>query len=152
MLSFCLGVNMLKHINKIISPSLMKIMMEMGHGDEITITDGNFPSLSYSNRIIRCDGLTIDELLDAIIYYFPLDYLDREPVKMMSCPKDVLDGQIVREKYEKILVPYFLENQTIDFLDRQDFYDRANKSIVTVVTSDQARFANIILRKGVVKD
>lgn len=143
---------MLKHINKIISPSLMKIMMEMGHGDEMTITDGNFPSLSYSNRIIRCDGLTIDEILDAILYYFPLDYLISYPVKMMSCPKTVLDGQIVKEKYSKILNPYFSLNQSIEFLDRQDFYERSNKSIVTVVTGDQARFANIIIRKGVVKD
>jgi L-fucose mutarotase len=143
---------MLKHINKIISPELMKTMMEMGHGDEITITDGNFPALSYSNKIIRCEGATISQILEAILYYLPLDYLDNHPVKMMNCPKQVLDGKIVKERYEKIIYPHLVENQEIEFLERGDFYERANKSIVTIVTSDQARFANIIIRKGVVVD
>ncbi len=143
---------MLKHINKLITPELMKTMMEMGHGDELTITDGNFPSLSHSNKVIHCEGLTIDVLLDAIIYYFPLDYLSDKPVMMMTCPKQILDGKIVKERYEKILSSHLIENQEIGFLERNDFYNRANKSIITIVTSDQARFANIILRKGVVTE
>lgn len=143
---------MLKHINKLITPELMKTMMEMGHGDELTITDGNFPSLSHSNKVIHCEGLTIDVLLDAIIYYFPLDYLSDKPVMMMTCPKQILDGKIVEERYEKILSSHLIENQEIGFLERNDFYNRANKSMITIVTSDQARFANIILRKGVVTE
>ena len=35
---------MLKNISPIISPELLKILMEMGHGDEIVIGDGNFPA------------------------------------------------------------------------------------------------------------
>ena len=35
---------MLKGIPSILSPELLKILMEMGHGDEIVIADGNFPS------------------------------------------------------------------------------------------------------------
>ena len=33
---------MLKGIPSILSPELLKILMEMGHGDEIIIADGNF--------------------------------------------------------------------------------------------------------------
>jgi len=141
---------MLKHINKFISPELMKLMMEMGHGDELTITDGNFPALTYSNKIIHCEGLTISDVLEAIIYYFPLDYRYEQPVKMMVCPTEICDGAIVLNKYSEILIKSLNEKQTIEFLDRQEFYDRAKKSIVTVVTSDQARFANIIIRKGII--
>ena len=35
---------MLKGVPKILSPELLKILSEMGHGDEIVIADGNFPS------------------------------------------------------------------------------------------------------------
>ncbi len=34
---------MLKGIPKIMSPDLMKVLLEMGHGDEIVLADGNFP-------------------------------------------------------------------------------------------------------------
>ena len=44
---------MLKGIDKIISPDLLKIMMEMGHGDEIVISDGNFPAASIAQRLVR---------------------------------------------------------------------------------------------------
>ena len=37
---------MLKGIPKIMSPDLMKVLLEMGHGDEIVLADGNFPAAS----------------------------------------------------------------------------------------------------------
>ena len=39
---------MLKNISPIISPELLKILMEMGHSDEIVIGDGNFPAASIA--------------------------------------------------------------------------------------------------------
>jgi hypothetical protein len=38
------GHNELKGIPSMINPDLLKILMEMGHGDEICIGDGNFPT------------------------------------------------------------------------------------------------------------
>ena len=38
---------MLKGISKIVSPELIKVLCEMGHGDEIVIADGNFPSENF---------------------------------------------------------------------------------------------------------
>ena len=35
---------MLKNVPAILSPSLLKTLMEMGHGDELVIGDGNFPA------------------------------------------------------------------------------------------------------------
>ena len=37
---------MLKGIPSILSPELLKVLMEMGHGDEIVLADGNFPAAS----------------------------------------------------------------------------------------------------------
>ena len=47
---------MLKNISPVISPELLKILMEMGHGDEIVIGDGNFPAASMAQRLVRLDG------------------------------------------------------------------------------------------------
>ena len=70
---------MLKNIPKIVSPELLKILCEMGHGDEIVIADGNFPSETCGQRVVRADGhggeafrktisqdLSAQEILDAI--------------------------------------------------------------------------------------
>ena len=64
---------MLKKIPKILSPELVKIMMEMGHGDEIVIADGNFPSESIGQRCVRADGHGAPEILSAILELMPLD-------------------------------------------------------------------------------
>ena len=49
---------MLKGISKIVSPELVKVLCEMGHGDEIVIADGNFPSENFGKRVIRADGIS----------------------------------------------------------------------------------------------
>ena len=58
---------MLKGIPAILSPELLKVLMEMGHGDEITIGDGNYPAASTARNLIRLDGHGVCEILDAIL-------------------------------------------------------------------------------------
>ena len=64
---------MLKGIPNIISPELLKVLDEMGHTDEITIADGNFPGHTYGKKVIRLDGHGVPEILEAILKLFPLD-------------------------------------------------------------------------------
>ena len=64
---------MLKGISKIMSPDLIKTLCEMGHGDEIVIADGNFPSANLEKRIIRADGISGTKILDAVMSLIPLD-------------------------------------------------------------------------------
>ena len=49
---------MLKGIPKILSPELLKVLCEMGHGDRIVIGDGNFPAETMGKNaiVIRMDG------------------------------------------------------------------------------------------------
>ena len=58
---------MLKGIPKILPPELLKILCEMGHGDELTIGDGNFPGHTNAKVEIRMDGHNVPEILDAIL-------------------------------------------------------------------------------------
>lgn len=76
---------MLIGIPAILSPDLVKkIMMEMGHGDEIVLADGNFPAAANAHRLLRYDGHNIPPLLQAMIPLFPLDYAVERPAAVMS--------------------------------------------------------------------
>ena len=67
---------MLKGIHPAISPELLKVLAEMGHGDEIILADAHFPAHSFNDQVLRADGLKITTLLDAILPLFELDSYD----------------------------------------------------------------------------
>ena len=142
---------MLKNIPKILSPELVKILMEMGHGDEIVIADGNFPSETIGKRVIRCDGHGVPELLDAIMKLFPLDTYTEKPVMLMEVVKGDPGVPTICDEYKEIINKYEPENCKIEMIERFAFYERAKTAYAVVATGEEAIYANIILKKGVVK-
>lgn len=64
---------MLKGIPSLISPEMLKILMEMGHGDKLVLGDGNFPAASCAKRLLRADGHGISAFLEADLKLSPLD-------------------------------------------------------------------------------
>ena len=141
---------MLKHIPNILSPDLLKILMEMGHGDEIIIADGNFPAGSIAQRLIRLDGHNVPEVLEAVLKFLPLDTYVEKPAGLMS----VIQGDNIKpdiwERYRKIIKDSKEPFTDFEFMDRYKFYERAKKAYAVVATSELALYANIILKKGVV--
>lgn len=142
---------MLKNIPKILSPELVKILMEMGHGDEIVIADGNFPAEAIGQRVVRCDGHGVPELLDGIMRLFPLDTYTDKPVMLMEVVKGDPVVPTIWEEYKKIINKYEPENCKIEMIERFAFYERAKTAFAVVATGEEAIYANIILKKGVVK-
>ena len=143
---------MLKGISKKISPELLKILCEMGHGDEIVIADANFPSETFGKRVIRADGIQGTEMLDAVLSLFPLDtYSDPNMILMQLMDCDV--GKVNPEiwgQYKEIAINKD-ENVKVGNIDRFDFYDRAKEAYAVIATGEEAIYANIILKKGVIK-
>ena len=142
---------MLKGIPSIISPYLMKTMMEMGHEDEIVLADGNFPASSCAKRLIRCDGHSITDILDALLKFLPLDYAVQYPAIVMAVPQGNPYQPVVRDGYLSIISKYEASVKEFELLDRFSFYERAKKAYAIVATGESARFANIILVKGFVR-
>lgn len=141
---------MLKGIPKIISPDLIKILMEMGHGDEIVLADANFPAASHAQRLVRCDGHPIPELLDAILQMLPLDaYVDKPIALMQVVPGDPVETPIW-ERYAAIARDRTQLLAPFEQVDRFAFYDRAKQAYAIVATGESALYANIILKKGVI--
>lgn len=142
---------MLKNIPKILSPELLKILMEMGHGDEIVIADGNFPAEAVGRRVVRCDGHGVPELLDGIMQLFPLDTYTDKPVMLMEVVPGDPVVPTIWEDYKAVINKYEPENCKIEMIERFAFYERAKTAYAVVATGEGAIYANIILKKGVVK-
>ena len=143
---------MLHGIPSILSPELLKIMMEMGHGDELVIADGNFPSASIARRLVRSDGNMVPELLEAVLKFFPLDpYVDHPVALMQVVPGDTYKPTIW-ETYKAIIQKSDNTSKGIENIERFAFYERAEKAYAVIATSETALYANIILKKGVVKE
>ena len=143
---------MLNGIPSVLSPELLKIMMEMGHGDELIIADGNFPAAAIAQRLVRSDGNMVPELLEAILKFFPLDpYVDNPVALMQVVPGDTYKPTIWKT-YKAIVKKSNNTNKSIENIERFAFYERAKKAYAVVATSETALYANIILKKGVVKE
>jgi len=141
---------MLNGIPSILSPELLKILMEMGHGDELVIADGNFPAVSIAQRLVRSDGNMVPELLEAVLKFFPLDpYVDAPVALMQVVPGDPYKPTIW-ETYKEIIKKFPNKNNKIENVERFAFYERAKKAFAVIATSETALYANIILKKGVV--
>lgn len=141
---------MLYGVPDIITPDLLKVLMEMGHGDEIVLADANFPAASHASRLIRCDGHEIPLILDAILLMFPLDeYVDRPTALMQIVPGDTVETPIW-EKYRKIIEQHTGLSQPFEEVERFDFYERTKRAYAVIATGEKALYANIILKKGVI--
>src|SRR6478672_7827231 len=107
---------MLKKIPQSLSPGLVKVLMEMGHGDEIVIGDGNFPGASHTKNLVRCDGLMVPELLESILKLFPLDTYTACPVSLMEVVKGDSHTPEIWDTYKGILIESGEENTKIEYL------------------------------------
>lgn len=148
---------MLKNIPTILSPELLKVLCEMGHGDRLCIGDGNFPGASMAKPnncvFLRADGHGVNELLDAILQVIPLDAYVEHPVMLMQkmdCDKDMTIP--VWDDYKKTVAKY--DDRGADafgFYERFEFYDQARTCYCILQSGETAVYANVILQKGVVK-
>lgn len=144
---------MLKNIPSVLPPELLKILMEMGHGDEIVIADGNFPGASIAKNLIRCDGHGVPTILEAVMKLLPLDQYVEQPVALMEVVPGDNVVPTIWEDYREIINKYEPNGMKngFDMVERFAFYERAKKAYAVVMTGESAIYANIILKKGVVK-
>ena len=141
---------MLKNISPVISPELLKILMEMGHGDELVIGDGNFPAASNAQRLVRLDGHGVPVILDAVLQLFPLDQYVEKPGSLMEVVPGDDTKPVIWEDYRKIISKYEPNFTDFEYVERFEFYERAKKAYGIVATGETALYANIIIKKGVV--
>lgn len=144
---------MLKNIPPILSPELLKVLCEMGHGDELVIGDGNFPAESMGKNavVIRADGHGVPEILDAILSVLPLDQYSEKPVALMEVVPGDPVVPTIWDTYRALLQKHDPDHSAIEMTERFAFYERAKKAYAIIATGETAIYANVLLKKGVVK-
>lgn len=138
------GAGMLKGIDPVISPELLKTLAEMGHGDEILFADAHFPGRTNARELIRADGIPVDRLLKAIVPLFELDSYATPVIMTAPVEGDRLDPT-VEARFRKALS----YDGKIEFVSRDELYARAKRAFAVVQTGETAKYGNIFIKKGV---
>lgn len=139
---------MLKNIPKNLSPQLVKLMMEMGHGDEIVLSDANYPAERLGARVVRADGIGVPELLDSVLQLLPLDHYNDWQVGLMQVVPGDDTVPVIWDTYKDIISRYD-DHAKIKEIERFAFYEQSKQAYVILITGETALYGNIILKKGV---
>ncbi len=140
---------MLQGINKLLTGDILKVLCDMGHGEELVIADANFPAETMAKRLIRVPGIDGGTLLEAILPVFPLDTYVDAPVLVM----DLTDGDKRKGMKEPEVWQVYreLSGQTLGMVERYAFYERTKKAYAVIQTGEERQYGNLLLVKGVVK-
>lgn len=141
---------MLKGIDPIVSPELLHVIAQMGHGDEIVLADANFPAVSMGKRVIRADGHGVPAVLAGLLKLFPLDSFVEAPAAVMQRVDKPADPAPIWAEFQKLLDGAEGKHVAVERVERFQFYDRAQKAFVVVATGERALYGNLILKKGVI--
>ena len=144
---------MLKGISPLLTPELLKILMEMGHDDALVLADANFTAvrIAAGKPVLRLPGSSMAEVVKAITDLLPLATDVDHPVAYMQVsdkPEDYQSG-LQREVLAQVN-PLLRDGQSAEGLERFAFYDRARTAFAVVLTGEKQPFGNFILRKGVI--
>ena len=141
---------MLIGIHPLLGPDLLYALQSMGHGDEIVIADANFPASSLGPKVVRADGIGGVNLLTAILTHLPLDTYAETAAWRMAVVEDANKVPEICVTYQDI-VTRLAGKFSVAPLERFAFYERVKKAAYIVASGETAIYANIILKKGVVK-
>jgi len=140
---------MLKGLNPLLGPELLKVLRAMGHGDEIAIVDGNYPADTDAKRLVRMDGHSATDLLDAILSVMPLDEMVPECAFRPAAYLDPNRQEPVFADFEKIIAKWE-PKMKLSVLLGADFYNRVKGCYAIVASSERRLYGNIVLKKGVI--
>ena len=141
---------MLKGISPVVSPDLLKVLSEMGHGDELVLADSNFPGASTARRLIRSDGLSITTLLEGIAPLFPFDNYS-DPLAMIQVDAGKKFDPEVEADFMQVIRRHDPSVPAPIRIDRFAFYERARNAFGVVTTGETRLYGCLIIKKGVIE-
>lgn len=141
---------MLKSIPPILGPDLLYILRAMGHGDEIAIVDANFPGSSSGPELVRVDGVSATQMLDAVLTLMPLDQFDDQNAFRMQVVGDPEKREPITPEFEAIIEKHD-PGMKLHSLERFAFYERTKQAYAIVQTGENRLYGNILLKKGIIR-
>ena len=141
---------MLKNIPPILGPDLLGILRAMGHGDEIAIVDANYPADAAGPALVRLDGVSATDVLDAILTLMPLDDFVDDAAFCMQVVGDANKREPVMDAFETIVKKHE-PKMGLASLERFAFYERVSQGYAIVQTGERRLYGNILLKKGIIR-
>lgn len=147
---------MLKGINPLLGPDLLKVLAEMGHGDEIVLADANFTaaSLGRDKPVIQMPGVGVAALAQAVLSVFPLDQYVEQPCAFMHVGGQAPNYRsgLQREVIGAAVAAGVAKDNDFEAMERFAFYDRVRKAFAIVQTGELQAYANFLFKKGVIAE
>ncbi|MBI2717852.1 MAG: transporter [Rhizobiales bacterium] len=140
---------MLKGLDPLLGPELLRVLMAMGHGDEIAIVDGNYPAETDARRLVRMDGHGAPRLLDAILSVMPVDDMVADAVWRPAAFGDSNRMEPVFEDFTAVLLKYEPKQKIVPLIGA-DFYNKVKACFALVASGEKRLYGNIVVKKGVV--
>jgi len=143
---------MLKNISPILTPELLFGLAKLGHGDDVALVDANFPADRVAQqagaRLVHLPGLSSTEVLQAVLSVLPLDHFDQPHTWTMQVVGDAHAVPQPVAEFRQLLQAKGEAEPAV--LERFAFYQHASGARLVVQTGDLRKYANLLLRKGVV--
>lgn len=141
---------MLKGIDPLLSPELLHVLAQMGHGDEIVLVDRNFPAVATARRLVRLDGCDLPTAVRAVLSLLPLDTFVQQPIAAMAVVDD--PGTVPAVQQDVFALARSIESRElgVERVERFAFYERARQAFAVVATSEARAYGCVILTKGVI--
>ena len=141
---------MLKSIDPLLGPDLLYVLRSMGHGDELTIVDANYPAQSAGPDVIRLD-VDATRTLDAVLSVLPLDTFVPEACWRMQVVDHPDREEPIFDEFRAIIARREGPQFKLASMERFAFYERARHTFAILSTSERRLYGNIILKKGVIR-
>lgn len=139
---------MLKTIHPLLTGELLAILADMGHGDEIVITDANFPAATVAQRLIRLPMASAPQVAEAVLSLLPLDDFVAHPAAAMATP----EGRApIHDDFQAVVDAAEGRPTGMELVDRFAFYDRTKTAFAVISSGERRLYGNLILKKGVLK-
>lgn len=142
---------MLKNIDPVLSPDLLQALRAMGHGDDICLVDANFPAESVAglHPLIRLDGVSMNQVANAVFSVLPLDSFVDQPMvrmEMVGQPQQLPEVQVEVLALARL---HYEAGLTMGSLERFAFYEAARQAFVIVATGERRPYGCFLIKKGV---
>lgn len=139
---------MLKNINPLLTGSLLEVLADMGHGDDLVIVDANYPSQASGVQVIDLPGISATDVAEAVLSLLPLDDFVDKPAAVMEAPNDT---PAIFGEFETIIEKAEGRRIAVDPIERFAFYDRASAAYAIIRSGEKRLYGNIIFKKGVIR-
>lgn len=141
---------MLKGIDPLLSGDLLKILDDMGHGDQLLLVDRNYPAAASGKAVIRLGEVGVLRAAKAILSVYPLDSFIDHPLERMEVEDDPIKTTSLQD--ELLVLAESSEGRDLEYgvIPRLDFYARAKHAYAVVHTLEDQPYGCFILHKGVI--